>query len=122
MSAPPDLPELVVRALRMSLERGYVQASRTETGRLLATLGLVQTMQGDRSAATEVLDEAIRLASLRGDEATIAFATQTKGLKQYLAGDFASAEPLFMDALGRYEKFWRDKLGRLRQLVERETD
>src|SRR5829696_8790627 len=38
VSAPPQLPELVVRALRMSLERGYVQASRTETGRLLATL------------------------------------------------------------------------------------
>ncbi|HEY5856638.1 MAG TPA: LuxR C-terminal-related transcriptional regulator [Aldersonia sp.] len=79
-------------------------APTARRGRLLATLGLVQTMQGDRSAATEVLDEAIRLSSLRGDEATIAFATQTKGLKQYLAGDFASAEPLFMDALGRYEK------------------
>src|SRR5215210_7336500 len=38
VSAPPQLPDLVVRALRMSLERGYVQASRTETGRLLATL------------------------------------------------------------------------------------
>ena len=38
MSAPPDLPDLVVRALRMSLRRGYVQASRTETGRLLAVL------------------------------------------------------------------------------------
>jgi predicted O-methyltransferase YrrM len=38
VSAPPELPELVIRALRMSLERGYVQASRTETGRLLATL------------------------------------------------------------------------------------
>lgn len=38
VSAPPELPELVVRALRMSLHRGYVQASRTETGRLLATL------------------------------------------------------------------------------------
>ena len=43
MSAPPDLPELVVRALRMSLERGYVQASRTETGRLLATLAATRT-------------------------------------------------------------------------------
>ena len=32
VSAPPELPELVVRALRMSLHRGYVQASRTETG------------------------------------------------------------------------------------------
>jgi predicted O-methyltransferase YrrM len=38
VSAPPELPPLVVRALRMSLERGYVQTSRSETGRLLATL------------------------------------------------------------------------------------
>ncbi|MET1008004.1 MAG: cytidine deaminase [Propionibacteriaceae bacterium] len=43
MSAPPQLPELVIRALRMSLERGYVQASRTETGRLLATLAATRT-------------------------------------------------------------------------------
>lgn len=43
MSAPPELPELVVRALRMSLERGYVQASRTETGRLLATLAATRS-------------------------------------------------------------------------------
>ncbi|MGI8459834.1 MAG: O-methyltransferase [Propionibacteriaceae bacterium] len=43
MSAPPELPALVVRALRMSLERGYVQASRTETGRLLATLAATRT-------------------------------------------------------------------------------
>lgn len=43
MSAPPELPELVVRALRMSLRRGYVQASRTETGRLLATLAATRT-------------------------------------------------------------------------------
>ena len=43
MSAPPELPELVVRALRLSLERGYVQASRTETGRLLATLAATRS-------------------------------------------------------------------------------
>jgi len=43
VSAPPDLPPLVRRALRMSLERGYVQASRTETGRLLATLAATRT-------------------------------------------------------------------------------
>ena len=43
MSAPPDLPELVLRALRMSLQRGYVQASRTETGRLLATLAATRS-------------------------------------------------------------------------------
>ncbi|HET9650176.1 MAG TPA: cytidine deaminase [Microlunatus sp.] len=43
MSAPPDLPPLVVRALRMSLERGYVQTSRSETGRLLATLAATRS-------------------------------------------------------------------------------
>ena len=43
VSAPPELPELVVRALRMSLHRGYVQASRTETGRLLATLAATRS-------------------------------------------------------------------------------
>jgi predicted O-methyltransferase YrrM len=43
VSAPPDLPELVIRALRMSLERGYVQASRNETGRLLAALAATRT-------------------------------------------------------------------------------
>lgn len=43
MSAPPELPDLVVRALRMSLRRGFVEASRTETGRLLATLAATRT-------------------------------------------------------------------------------
>jgi predicted O-methyltransferase YrrM len=43
VSAPPDLPELVTRALRMSLQHGYVMASRTETGRLLATLAATRT-------------------------------------------------------------------------------
>lgn len=43
MSAPPELPELVLRALRMSLQQGYVQASRTETGRLLATLAATRS-------------------------------------------------------------------------------
>ena len=43
VSAPPELPSLVVRALRMSLERGFLQASRTETGRLLATLAATRT-------------------------------------------------------------------------------
>lgn len=43
MSAPPDLPEIVTRALRMSLQHGYVMASRTETGRLLATLAATRS-------------------------------------------------------------------------------
>lgn len=43
VSSPPDLPPLVRRALRMSLERGYVHASRSETGRLLATLAATRS-------------------------------------------------------------------------------
>lgn len=38
MSHLPDIPPLVARALRQSLELGYVQTTRTETGRLLASL------------------------------------------------------------------------------------
>ncbi|MFW6599873.1 O-methyltransferase [Propionibacteriaceae bacterium Y2011] len=43
MSAPPEIPPLVGKALRMSLQRGYVQATRSETGRLLATLAATRT-------------------------------------------------------------------------------
>jgi predicted O-methyltransferase YrrM len=38
MSAPPDLPEIVSRALDLSRRRGFVSSSRLETGRLLAAL------------------------------------------------------------------------------------
>jgi predicted O-methyltransferase YrrM len=38
MSAPPDLPEVVSRALDLSRRRGFVSSSRLETGRLLAAL------------------------------------------------------------------------------------
>lgn len=38
MSAPPDPPEIVSRALDLSRRRGFVTSSRSETGRLLAAL------------------------------------------------------------------------------------
>ncbi len=38
MSVHPEIPELVTRALRAAWSGGYVHATRTETGRLLATL------------------------------------------------------------------------------------
>lgn len=38
MSAPPDLPDQVRRALDLSRGRGFVSTTRHETGRLLATL------------------------------------------------------------------------------------
>ena len=43
MSAPPRIPAVVTKALRMSLKRGYMQATRSETGRLLATLAATRT-------------------------------------------------------------------------------
>jgi predicted O-methyltransferase YrrM len=38
VSAPPDLPPLVRRALDLSRDQGFVSSTRHETGRLLATL------------------------------------------------------------------------------------
>jgi predicted O-methyltransferase YrrM len=38
VSAPPELPPLVSAALTLSGRRGFVSSTRTETGRLLATL------------------------------------------------------------------------------------
>ncbi|WP_114558488.1 O-methyltransferase [Desertihabitans aurantiacus] len=44
MSTLPGVPSLVTKALRKSLAMGYLEATRTETGRLLATLAA--TRQG----------------------------------------------------------------------------
>lgn len=38
MTTPDEIPPLVARALRYSLQQGYLEATRSETGRLLATL------------------------------------------------------------------------------------
>ncbi|QYJ04487.1 class I SAM-dependent methyltransferase [Nocardioides panacisoli] len=43
MSAPPDLPPLVVRAFDVSRKAGYVSFCRNETGRLLATLAATRS-------------------------------------------------------------------------------
>ncbi|WP_241998777.1 MULTISPECIES: O-methyltransferase [Kribbella] len=43
MSAPPELPPLVSAALSLSGRRGFVSATRNETGRLLATLAASRT-------------------------------------------------------------------------------
>lgn len=43
VTAHPDLPDVVRRALRSSLELGYIHTTRTETGRLLATLAATRT-------------------------------------------------------------------------------
>ncbi|SKB03518.1 Predicted O-methyltransferase YrrM [Aeromicrobium choanae] len=38
MSAPAEVPDLVARALDLSRRRGFITSTRSETGRLLATL------------------------------------------------------------------------------------
>src|SRR5699024_9569116 len=43
VSAPPEVPALVSKALQMSLQRGYLHATRSETGRLLAALAATRT-------------------------------------------------------------------------------
>jgi predicted O-methyltransferase YrrM len=43
VSAPPELPPLVSAALSLSGRRGFVSATRNETGRLLATLAASRT-------------------------------------------------------------------------------
>ncbi len=42
VSAPPELPEVVRRALDLSRSQGFVSATRHETGRLLATLAAMR--------------------------------------------------------------------------------
>ena len=43
MSAPPELPDVVSRALDVSRRHGYVSFCRNETGRLLAALAATRT-------------------------------------------------------------------------------
>jgi predicted O-methyltransferase YrrM len=42
VSAPPELPDIVRRALDVSRSQGFVSATRHETGRLLATLAAMR--------------------------------------------------------------------------------
>lgn len=71
---------------------------------LYATLGVLQTMQGDRAEAVRTLDTAARRAREIGDDATLAFALQTQGLNTYLGGDFEGGERHLSDALALYER------------------
>ncbi|SNT45214.1 ATP-binding protein [Rhodococcoides kyotonense] len=71
--------------------------------RLHATLGLLQTMQGERSAAVGTLATAASAAREHGDDATLAFALQTQGLNTYLGGDFLMGERSLSEALSLYD-------------------
>ncbi|NYG59834.1 putative ATPase/DNA-binding CsgD family transcriptional regulator [Nocardioides daedukensis] len=93
-----------VREHRLWLDRAVerVDADSEVRGQALATLALVQTLQGDRDGAGASLTEAERIAALTGDAATADFVEHTRGLREYFAGDFPAAEPLLLEALSRY--------------------
>ncbi|MDV7355309.1 LuxR C-terminal-related transcriptional regulator [Rhodococcus oxybenzonivorans] len=72
--------------------------------KLNATLGLLQTMQGERVQAARALAAAAQRARELGDNATLAFALQTQGLNTYLGGNFEAGERHLSDALTLYER------------------
>lgn len=96
---------LSVREHGMWLQRflDAIEWRPEQSARLLATFGLVLTMQGDQDRADVHLARAAQIASEIGDIRTEAFAKQTHGLSTYLAGDFERAELLFAEASQCYE-------------------
>ncbi|WP_330253554.1 LuxR C-terminal-related transcriptional regulator [Nocardia sp. NBC_00565] len=78
--------------------------SDSRIAQLEATMGVLQTMQGDRTQAARTLESAVRRAHAANDEATLAFARQTQGLNTYLGGDFEAGERHLEAALALYEQ------------------
>ncbi|MGW5514429.1 LuxR C-terminal-related transcriptional regulator [Nocardia africana] len=70
---------------------------------LHATLGLLQTMQGDRREAEQNFDLAETCARKLDDTATLAFVFQTRGLNTYLGGNFEEGEQQLEAALRLYD-------------------
>lgn len=95
-----------VREHRLWLARvaELLPAESTAQGRVLATLGLVQTLQGDRATAAGVLRTAVAISERLGDEATHDFAVHTTGLMEYFAGVFERSEELLLQTLDHYRR------------------
>lgn len=95
---------LSVREHRMWLTRvlDLPDVSAWSRGRVLATLGLVQTLQGDRESAEFVLHRAMTISGDSGDEQNLAFAMQVRGLKEFFAGQFDIAHTLMAGAQEHY--------------------
>ncbi|MDT0202736.1 LuxR C-terminal-related transcriptional regulator, partial [Nocardioides sp. AE5] len=106
-----------VREHRLWLARAATGVAGTGTeGQVLATQALVQTLQGEREAATGSLDAAEAIATEAWDEASLDFIAHTRGLWNYFAGDFTAAEPLLLSALERYQA--REPRGGLRSALD----
>lgn len=89
-----------VREHRMWLERtlAVTPEASTSRGRMLTVLGLVRTIQGDRGAADIALAKAQPIVTERGDEIAEALVLNARGLNNFFAGDFASAEVQLLQA------------------------
>nr|WP_110205176.1 LuxR C-terminal-related transcriptional regulator [Nocardioides daejeonensis] len=106
-----------VREHRLWLDRLSASVAGTpEQGQALATLALVETLQGDRESATHAIDVAGRIATDAHDQPTLDFVEHTQGLMAYFGGDFAAAEPLLLSALEHYGE--REPLGGLRSALD----
>jgi predicted O-methyltransferase YrrM len=117
VSAPTDLPEIVIRAFDASRRAGYVSFCRNETGRLLATLAATRTGTMAELGTGCGVGTAWLRSGVRGERAQIVtaeldarladFAAETfqdDPLVQVLAVDWASLRDrgpfslLFLDA------------------------
>ncbi|MFE7228001.1 ATP-binding protein [Nocardioides sp. NPDC057577] len=106
-----------VREHRLWLDRAAAAVTDPEgRGRVLATMALVQTLQGDRHGAAVSLDAAHRLATDAGHMETLDFVEHTRGLAAYFAGEADAAEPLLLSALERYRE--REPRGGLRSALD----
>jgi predicted ATPase/DNA-binding CsgD family transcriptional regulator len=87
--------------LRRVLE--VVGAEPMPRARVLMTLGLVQTLQGDRRSAQPNLREALVLAEEAAAPSILAFATDALGLGAFFEGDLNEADTLLTSAVTLYE-------------------
>jgi len=91
VSAPPELPDVVRRALDVSRRQGFVSATRHETGRLLATLAATRTgTLGELGTGCGV--GAAWLSSGAGADVRIVTAEVDPGLAE-LAQEVFAADP-----------------------------
>nr|WP_271213617.1 LuxR C-terminal-related transcriptional regulator [Rhodococcus wratislaviensis]GLK40800.1 LuxR family transcriptional regulator [Rhodococcus wratislaviensis] len=97
---------LSVREHRMWLNRvlELETAPTIARARALATLGLVETLQGDRQSADVALTEADAISRTEGDAITETFTSHVMGLKAFFAGEFDEAERLLSTAYEMYQQ------------------
>lgn len=77
-------------------------SSGEERAQALATCGLIAILQGDRGAASELLNECLRIAETHTDRFVLTIATHFQGLSEFFSGDMTSGERLLLKAYASY--------------------